>query len=72
MIVNNMLACCSINPDGSDGCHVLFASRECAAGLNGNRFDSALVHQVDAFTLDNESRTASWLFHPNHGMLWGE
>ena len=35
MIVDNELACFSLNPDGSDGCRVAFAAREYAAGENG-------------------------------------
>ena len=46
MIVENELSCFALNPDGSDGCRVAFATREYTAGENGRRFDGELVHLV--------------------------
>ena len=58
MIVKNELACFALNPEGSDGCRVAFATREYAAGENGRRFDSALVRLVEVYSSEHENRTA--------------
>ena len=55
VIVWNELVCYAVNPDGSDGCHVIFASRESAVDPNGNRFDGGLVHLVAVYTPDHET-----------------
>ena len=55
MYVRNELAAYSLNPDGSDGCRVGFASREFPAGPNGVRFDGALVRLITVYTADHEN-----------------
>ena len=72
MIVDNELACFSLNPDGSDGCHVAFAAREYAAGENGQRLDGALVRLVAVYSPEHENRTARRLYHHNRGYAVGE
>ena len=72
MIVNNELACFSLNPDGSDGCCVAFAAREYAAGENGQRFDGALVRLVAVYSPDDENSTVRRLYHCNRGYAVGK
>ena len=72
IMVHNELACYVVNPDGSDGCHVGFASREYGAGPNGKRFASVLVCLVAVYTPDHENRTACWLYHYNRGYAVAE
>ncbi len=72
MYVRNELAAYSLNPDGSDGCRVGFASREFAAGPNGVRFDGSLVRLITVYTADHENRTARRLFHHNRGYAVAE
>ena len=66
MMVRNELACYAVNPDGSDGCRVGFASREYAAGPNGKRFAGVLVRLVVVYTPNRENRAACQLYHHNH------
>jgi hypothetical protein len=42
MKVADELACYVIKPDGTDGCHVAFATKEYAVGVNGLRLNGAI------------------------------
>ena len=72
MIVENELACFSLNPNGSDGSRVALAAREYTAGENGRRFDGALVHLIAVYSSKHENRTTRCLYHHNCGYAVGE
>jgi hypothetical protein len=67
MMVQNELACYTINIDGSDGCRIFFAAREYTAGENGHLLDGAVVEITEVFTPDHENRTMRRLYHNNRG-----
>ena len=72
MLVRDELACFAVNPEGSDGCRVAFATREYVAGENGRRFDGALVRLVQVYSPEHENRIACRLYHHNCGYAVGE
>jgi len=53
MKVADKLACYIMRSDGTDGCCVAFAAKECASGKKGSRLDGAIVQIVDVFLPDN-------------------
>ena len=65
MMVQNELACYSINIDSLDGCRICFTAREYAAGENGHLLDGAVVTITKVFTSDHENHTMQCLYHHN-------
>ena len=70
MMVQNKIACYTINIDASDGCHVCFTTREYAAGENGHLLDGAVVKITEVFTPDHENHTMQCLYHHNCGYTY--
>jgi hypothetical protein len=71
-LVPNELACFVINPDGSDGCRIVFVAREYAGIENARWFAGALVHLVAVYLLEHENRMAQCLYHHNCRYTVGE
>jgi hypothetical protein len=72
MKVADEFACYVIKPDGTDGCHVAFATKEYAAGENGLRMNGAIVWMDEVFLHNSPNRTVRCLYHHNCGYAVGE
>ena len=66
------IACYQIKEDGSDGCHVGFVSKAYAASENSAKYDVALVRIVEAYTEENDERSARRLYHCNRSYAIAE
>ena len=72
MKVVDEMACYTIKPDGTDGCHVSFLVKEYATCDRGVRLNGAIVQIVKVFLPDNPNRMARRLYHHNRDYAVGE